>query len=401
MKALLFSNLFPSSAEPTRGVFNLQRFGALARYCEVRIVAPVPWWSRVRRPRDLLFAPEETRGGIQTVYPTYWSLPGQTPLHARAMRLSLARRIRAIRREFPFDVILAAWAYPDGVAAAHLAAELGCPLVTMVLGSDINELAQDAGLRKQIVWALDRSQHIVAVSESLRDRVIELGIPVERIVVQHNGVDGERFMPQDKCVARRSLGLPADRRIVCYAGNFKPEKGVDILVEALSRLQRCMKDCLLVMVGSGPLETSLRERAQALGLEDRIWFAGRQPHESIPSWIASCDVFCLPSRREGCPNVVLEALACGRPVVASAVGGVPELITGDNGVTAPPNDVEALAEALRRGLDRPWDAASLRRSVHCLSWDQFGHTLNDVLAGAIDAWSKQPGQRRWALQGRA
>jgi glycosyltransferase involved in cell wall biosynthesis len=311
------------------------------------------------------------------------------------MYRSLRPHVRKLRRDFPFDAILAAWAYPDGVAAAHLAAEWDCPLVTMTLGSDINEMPHDPALKRQIQWGLGRSQRVVAVSSALRDAVVELGIPAEKVIVQRNGVDGERFMPRDRGEARAELGLAANRPLVVYIGNFKPEKGVDVLVDAMGRRDRLDVD--LAMVGSGPLETILRERAASLGIESKIRFCGRRPHDEIPRWMAAADVICLPSYREGCPNVVLEALAAGRPVVASRVGGVPELLNDETGVLVPAGDPEALAQSLQAALARCWEPESLRASVSCLSWNQFGGRLGDTLQAAIIETGSATGAARRAI----
>jgi glycosyltransferase involved in cell wall biosynthesis len=384
MKVLLFTNLYPSPQEPGRGTFNRQRFQALLPYCEARVISPLPWWTRRSNPRLWFHPPSDDSFGIEAIYPTYWSIPSVSRFHARGMAFSLRSRLQKLRTDFPFDIILAAWAYPDATAAARLAESFHCPLVTMVQGSDINETSRCASLRPQVRWALNRSQRIVAVSRALRDGVIELGIPSEKIVVQHNGVNGERFAIRDRGEARARLGLPPDRLTVCYVGNLKSEKGISDLIEAMGHLdQSGFRDADLVVVGDGPLAEPLRARVNSLGLSERVKFVGCRPHEEIPDWISACNALCLPSHREGCPNVVLEALAAGRPVVATAVGGVPELLHEGNGVIVPPHDPRRLAEGLKAALIRPWNPQDLRDSVQFLSWDQFGLTLNDVLAAAL------------------
>jgi len=389
MRVLILSNLYPSTRFPTRGMFNLNGFLPLAEHCEVRLAAPVPWWSRLRRLGELLRTPRETHTGIDTCFPSYWSIPRVAPgFHARAMYLSLRPYVRRLRREFPFDIILAAWLYPDAVAAAHLAQEFDCPLVSMALGSDINELATHPAARRQIQWALQRSQRVITVSSALRERVLELGIAPERVLVQHNGVDGKRFTLRDRTELRRRLDLPLERPLVGYVGNFQPEKGVDVLVEAFGRLQNGVGGSAeLALVGDGPLLEPLRTRARELGIAERVRFAGRRLHGEVPDWISACDVFCLPSRREGCPNVVLEALASGRPVVATAVGGVPELLNPENGILVPSEDPGALARGLEAALGREWEPEALRASVGCLSWEAFGQTLRDTLAAGLCEWN--------------
>lgn len=382
MHALLLSNLYPSEREPTRGVFNLHRFRSLAMHCPVRVVAPVPWWSRVKQPSRLFGVPHEGQTGLDATFPTYWSLPRLQRAHAGGMALSLRGHLRRLRDEFPFDVILAAWAYPDAAAAAALARELDCPLVTMVLGSDVNEFPRRPSLAPQIRAALRASSRVVAVSGALREKVVDLGADPKRVIVQRNCVDGERFQPRDREEARRRLGFVENgRRRLCYIGNWVPEKGVDVLLEAMGRLRR--SDVELLLVGSGPLEDALRARARELGLEEQVRFCGRRPHSEIPDWMAAADALCLPSHREGCPNVVLEALASGRPVVASNVGGVPELLDDRSGVRVPPGDPEALAAGIAEVLDRSWDPQALRASVQFLSWDQYGRTLHRCLTEAV------------------
>ncbi len=331
--------------------------------------------------------PRDSSTGIEAVFPTYWSVPGLPALHARGMAASLRASVRQIRREFPFDIILAAWAYPDGVAAAHLAREFGCPLVTMVLGSDVNEHARPPLLRRQIRWGLSQSERVIAVSRALRDRVLELGIAPERVIAQHNGVDGAQFVCRDKREARARLNLSPERPLVCYVGNFKPEKGVTVLVEAMGHLRQSgAREVELALVGDGELDATLRERVRALDLQTQVRFCGRRSHAEITDWISACDVLCLPSFREGCPNVVLEALASGRPVVASEVGGIPELLAADNGFLVPPGDPAALARGLQTALGRAWSPEALRATVECLSWDQFGATLLTALTEAQQEW---------------
>lgn len=383
-RVLILSNLYPSPHVPTRGTFNLQGFRALSSYCATRAVVPVLWWERTRRPGEWLVAPRSKDTGIEAVYPSCWHVPQFHPLHPYTMHASVSRYVRRIHREFPFDAILASWACPDGVAAARLAQEFDCPVVTMVLGTDVNALATHPALRRHLEWGLQRAAKVITVSGALRDRVTELGVAPERVLVQHNGVDGERFQIRDQGAARERLGLPAERKLVVFVGNLVHEKGVDVLVEALAQVRGPGAENIdLVLIGAGGMAEALRQRAEALGIGPRVRFCGRRPHEEIAEWITASNLFCLPSRREGCPNVVLEALASGRPVVASRVGGVPELVRAENGVLVPAEDAAALADGLRTALARTWRPEVLRATVPCLSWDQFGRTLHNTLETAI------------------
>jgi len=385
MKVLLFTNLYPSITEPTRGTFNQSWFTAIAHHCEVRVISPQAWWTRLRQPVTLFKAPCDDMTGLHAAFPAYWSIPGIPALHSDGMYHSLKPLSRRIHREYPFDVIVASWAYPDSVAAARLARELKCPLIVQALGSDINEIATHPSLRNKILAALQYSSRIIAVSGALGDKLEEMGVPQDKIIRQHNAVDGDQFLVRDQFSLRRKLKLPLDKRIVCYVGNFKTEKGTDILMAAWGKFQkRDAGKTVLILIGGGSLETSLRAGIKELGIENTVQFHGRLPHEEIPDWIGACNVFCLPSLREGCPNVVLEALACGRPVVASKVGGIPELLNERNGIMTPPGDAEALAQGIEECLNREWNPRELRESVGCLSWDVIGERVYGILKEVVE-----------------
>jgi glycosyltransferase involved in cell wall biosynthesis len=385
MKALLVSNIYPSASQPTRGVFNANVFRAIGAYCDVRVVSPRAWWTRLRNPQQLLSAPIEIRDGITASYPSFWSVPGRPKLHGAALAKALLRHAEAIRRSFPFDIVLASWVYPDGFAAARVASRFCCPLVINVLGSDINSLANLPALRPQIIEALSAADRVLTVSKALKERVVELGIPETKVVVQHNGVDGERFAVCDRREARKRLGLPEACQLICTVGRLSQEKGLDVLIAASAKLACKMKDLRVAIVGGGPLEGALKRLSSTLGLANQIVFAGARPNDEVPLWLSACDVFCLPSRSEGCPNVILEALASGRPVVASQVGGIPELLNTANGIMCPPDDPDALALALEHALlDQAWDAVQLRESVEYLSWRDVGAAYHRELVKALE-----------------
>jgi glycosyltransferase involved in cell wall biosynthesis len=252
------------------------------------------------------------------------------------------------------------------------------------MGSDMNDLAQRPHLRGLVRNALSNAARIVAVSKALQQRVVELGIPPDRIIVQHNGVNGELFRIRDRIETRKTLNLAEDRKLVTFVGNLVHEKGPDVLIEAVGRLHAAgSTDVTLAFIGEGAQKQALLSRCLELGISNRVTFVGRRSPDDVALWLSASDVLCLPSRREGCPNVVLEALASGRPVVAAQVGGVPELLNEWNGVMVPPDDPGKLAEALSQALLRGWDASELRASVPTLTWEDVGRTLHQVLVQAL------------------
>lgn len=386
MRVLAITKIFPNAAEPLSAPFNRQQFAALARRCELEVAATIPWfpgagllgkWSSAgklaRVPRT------EQIAGISVRHPRTLFVPRLAhgawgPLYLASIAPGL------LRYRGKIDIVLGTWAYPDGFAAVIAARLLGVPCVVKLHGSDINVIAKLPGPRRQTAWALAHAARVVAVSRALGDEVAALGVPRERIALVMNGVDSELFHLRDRAQARRELGLPDGPMALCVA-NLKPEKGVLDLARAWAHVARDLPDARLVMVGGGPLRAQLEAQ-----LPPRATLAGPQPLAKVPIWMAACDVLVLPSHIEGMPNVVLEALACGRRVVASAVGGVPDLITSDAlGALVPAQQPEALAAALTQALRTSYDAAAVaERGAHG-GWDASAAALHAVLVEAAGA----------------
>jgi teichuronic acid biosynthesis glycosyltransferase TuaC len=278
------------------------------------------------------------------------------------------------------DIVLGSWAYPDGFAAVIAARLLGVPCVVKLHGSDINVMAKLPGPRRQIAWALSRAARVVAVSRALADEVVALGVPREQVAIVMNGVDPELFHVRDRAAARSELGLPTGP-LALYVGNLKPEKGVLDLVQAWERVTRDLPEARLAIVGGGPLRAALEAQ-----LPPRATLFGAQPLAQIPLWMAAADIVVLPSHIEGMPNVVLEALASGRRVVASAVGGVPDLITADAlGTLVPPHQPDALAAALTQALRTGYAPEAVAALGAHGGWEASAAALHAVLVAAAGA----------------
>lgn len=385
MRVLFYSNLFPSSREPTRGVFNLQRIDALAKHCEVRVICPVALQNRLRTPSELFETPVERHGLLEIEYPTFVPLVRVAPrLNPLFLDTVTRRTVNRIRKQFPFDVVLASWGYPDAVAALRIARRYRCPQVTQLLGSDLNIVAQMPEVKTLIIDTLSQSARVLTMSQAMADSVEQMGVARSRIVVQHNGVDPARFQVRSRMDNRARLGLPADTRIILYVGNLAQVKGPDVLVSAYARLTTITQHkTLLVFVGDGPMRPSLEATVRQFRLQERVRFVGRRLYAEIPEWIGAADLLCLPSHAEGCPNVVLEAFASGRPVVASAVGAVPDLVTPTRGRVVPAGKVEQLTGALNEALSITWDAASIRASIADQTWEAVGRRYFEILSEAV------------------
>jgi teichuronic acid biosynthesis glycosyltransferase TuaC len=374
LKVLVFTTLYPSVADPVHGVFVENRLRQLVASGEVeaRVVAPVPWFplkaevfgrygTFARKPAA------EERHGLQITHPRYLVLPkvGQTcvPGWLASAGIREARRLRA--QGFDFDLIDAHYFFPDGVAAARVASALDRPLVITARGTDLNEIAQQEGPRQQVLEAAQVAGGLITVSQALGEQLVRIGADPGKVRVLPNGVDAQVFhAAEDRAALRAELGLEGPH--VLSVGRLVPIKGHDLLVRALGELP----DVSLVLFGDGPERGALTRLASELGVADRVRLMGRAPHAELARWYAASDVVALASENEGCPNAVLEGLACGTPVVASEVGGIPELITDEvAGELVAERTGPGFAAALGRVLERPRDEAGVLAYARRFSWD--------------------------------
>lgn len=404
LRVLTFSSLFPNAQQPLHGLFVKERIRALAHLCEVRVLAPVPWapswrWLGERYYRYSQVAWEELQDSLAVGHPRFFVIPKICKaIDGLFMAVCCLRPVRALRRAFPFDLIDAHWAYPDGVAAAILAHILRLPLAITVRGDDINVFPQGFWRRQLIRWALRKADLVIALSQELRQGVEALAVPRAKITVIPNGVDLGRFYPVDRQLARRRLGLPQDGRILLSVGRLHLSKGYPILVEALARLQGQFPDLSVVIVGGDDAEANARPLIQAMAaqhrLSDRVHLVGAQPPTALVDWYGAADMFCLPTSREGSANVLLEALACGLPCITTPVGGNPEVIVGpDVGALVPP-EAHAMAEAIAAGLSRDWDRERIAAHARTRTWRVVAEECEQHLARLVRTPVERPVERK-------
>jgi glycosyltransferase involved in cell wall biosynthesis len=288
---------------------------------------------------------------------------------------------RLVKEKRP-TALLAYWAYPDGFATVLLSRVFRLPAFVGARGGDINELNHGSARRGMVRWALRHGSGTLAVSRALGEAIVRLGIDPATVAVIPNGVDLE-FVRE---AGRTQDEGPVSRTgaTVLYCGRLSEEKDPMGLVEAARLLFAKRADARLVLVGDGALRTKVEESAAAWNIADRITLVGEVRHEQVFQHMRRADVLCLPSLTEGYPNVLLEALACGIPVVATDVGGVREIITGpDLGIVVPPGRPEDLARALDDALSRPWDRQILRKAVSGRSWRDVARETLEFMEHAI------------------
>lgn len=352
--------LFPTSSEPYRGRPVYQTVLELQRLVDLDVFYPqvrYPRW-RFLRPRNWLYQPGDPNyspPGVKVRYIEYPALPVLTrPISNNIC----AHYLRPVLKKAAADLILAYWLYPEGYVALSIGEELGIPVVLGARGSDLLQISDRVILRK-VKRALRRASFVLTVSDGMRRRALEFGVAPECVRTIHNGCDASLFKPADRAAARAERGVPPDAQLVLFVGRLIPLKGHQELFEALARLVPSHPRLELALIGEGLMEGALRARAARPDLAGHVRFLGVRPAAEVARWLAAANLFCLPSHSEGCPNVVLEALSCGRPIVASRVGGVPELVDPSCAILVPPRDSEQLAQALAQALRHPWDEAAI------------------------------------------
>jgi glycosyltransferase involved in cell wall biosynthesis len=393
MRILTFSTLYPHAARPTHGIFVETRLRHLlaSGKVESKVVAPVPWVPSsnprfgeygvfARVPRD------EKRHGIEVMHPRYLAVPkvgmSIAPFLLAAGAHSAVKSM--IRRGFDFELIDAHYFYPDGVAAILLGRHFAKPVVITARGTDVNLIPRYWLPRQMILWAARRAAGVITVARALKDKLVALGVPEGRIEVLRNGVDLQFFSQVDRESSRRRLGFR--RTTLLTVGNLVPLKGHDLAIRAL----KLLPEMDLVIVGDGPERGALAALVGELSLGDRVSFAGTLAQEDLRHYYGSADALILASSREGWPNVLLESMGCGTPVIASRVGGTPEVVAApEAGVLMTERTPEALAQAVRRLFARNPVRSATRQYAEGFDWrattagqlELFGRILSTRTAG--------------------
>lgn len=345
-RIVFFSNLFPDSQQPYRGLDNATVLHQLAPHYDIRVIAarptlPLsPWSAPAPRAIDQVFAP--------TYVPIPYVPKIGSRLNHRLMARALRKTLGSTRKSFDFDLLLASWLYPDGCAAARIAAELEIPSALIAQGTDVHGYLKSRVRRPLILEAVELAAATVTRSKSLADLLADAGSPRDKLFPIHNGADTAVFHPRDKTASRRELGASLDSPLMLFVGNLLPVKNPLMLVDAWASASAQLEaQPKLVMAGQGPLESAIRARAAEYKLSEHLTLTGGIDSNAVARWMGAADLLCLTSHNEGLPNVVIEALACELPVLATDVGGISELVDGKKGgALTGPGDTEAYAAAM-------------------------------------------------------
>ena len=373
MKILTFSTLYPNAESPGHGIFVetrlrhlLENFSAVS----AKVVAPVPWFpftsERFGRYGKYARVPDsETRNGVQIHHPRYLQLPkigmSSTPFFLARASLPILKKM--IADGYDFDLIDAHYYFPDGVAAILLGKWLNKPVVVTARGSDINLIAEFASPRRMILRAAREAVASITVSNGLKTRMVQLGAAAEKIYVFRNGVDLTLFQPIDRDSARAALGWQT--KVLLCVGNLLELKGHHLVIDAM----RNLPEYRLVIIGSGEEQANLRRRCQTAAVADRVDFVSRVPQDKLKTYYGAADALILASSREGWANVLLESMACGTPVIATTVGGNPEVVScPDAGILLPERSAQSIAEGVHKLFTCYPDRSRTRRYAEKFDW---------------------------------
>jgi teichuronic acid biosynthesis glycosyltransferase TuaC len=381
----LVTPMLPVAHDQTRGRYIHETALALAKRSQLKVFFQQSHYPSIPfvRPRSYLYArlgPDYRLDGLDVEAFEYPALPVVSrSLNGMVSGRALIPRLRA----FAPDLVLAYWVYPDGYAALYAARRLGLPCVVGALGSDIHVRDRiNAWFTRRTIAGIDA---LLTVSEDMRRTAIaQFGAAPGKVHTVINGYNTSIFYPRPQQALRQKLGVPGDARLILYVGRFVVAKGMRELVMAFKRLAAQDPQLRLALVGDGVMREELLAMLNDTGMASRVMFPGGLAQEQVAEWIGAADLLCLPSWSEGYPNVVVEAVACGRPVVATDVGGTREIINAGNGILVKARDVDSLQAGLSQALSCAWDhtriAAAIRRT-----WDDVGMETLAVCRSVIEA----------------
>lgn len=391
MKILVISSIFPNGQDLTKGVFIKQQISELSKLCKLKVVAPVPYslpvkmikkWYKFSKVKQ-----EEIIDNIEVYHPRYLVIPkiGRF-LYGFCYYFGIYKTVKNIFKDFKFNIILTYFAYPDGFATALLSKICKKPFVIKTMGSDINVFTRNMIRRELTKYVLNKAYRVIAVSSDIKQKVVELGISPHKTTVIPNGINDSLFLRKDKLECRKGLSVPVDKSVILFIGNLKKDKGVIELINVFEKLVKSGDNSsILIIIGTGELKLKIINMIRKMKLTDQIILKGVVPHKEIPLWINACDVFCLPSYNEGCPNVILEALVCGKPVVGTEVGGIQEIVNSDNiGILVPPKNEELLSEAIQTALKRKWNTELICKIVEGMTWQRTANKILNELEMAVE-----------------
>ena len=386
LKIAVVTAHFPSSGEPTKGRPAYQTLRVLSSQCEVQVFYPHAAYPSWLKPRSRTYSGLDGSFNLPDVKVGYYNYP-VLPLVSRPFNgWSAARVLLPHVRNFAPDIIFSYFLYPDGYAAVKIGKVLSVPVVVMGVGSDVHSIG-DRFSEMHTRTVLRDADFVLGISEDLRQRCVAMGAPLEKTRAVVSGCDLSDFHVRDRVEARKKLHIDPTSEAIVYIGRMDVKKGLRELVEAAAGLHSTRPNLHVYMVGDGPDRPLIENAIKAKDGAGYLHALRGCTFDEVAGWMAAADLVTLPSYMEGCPNVILEALACGRPVVATNVGGIQEIMSDECGRLIPPRDSGALATAIASVLDRTWEAEAIS-AYWGRSWEIVASELMEIFESVVSSRQK-------------
>lgn len=391
MKRLLsIATLYPNAHTPRFGTFVARQLEALAARgdWDVTVINPIgtPPFAPGRYAPLAAAAVSGVEHGVTVLRPRFTLIPAVGgPFNPRMISRTVLPLARRLHREQPFDLVDAQFFYPDGPAAAAIAADLGLPLSIKARGADISFWGAKPYAARKMRAAAGQAAGLLSVSTALAEDMAAIGLPHDKIITHYTGLDRGLFQPIGRPEARArltpatGLALPADAPVLATVGALIPRKGQALVIEALPSLANTH----LLLVGTGADKATLQALAGKLGVAERVHFLGSLDHALLPVVLSAANAMVLPSASEGLANAWVEALACGTPLVITDVGGARELVASPAAGTLVERSSAAIVEAVTALLANPPAPETVAASAARFSWEANAAALAAYYEGLL------------------
>ncbi len=397
IKVLVVTYSFPTKHNPTAGIFILNQLKELKEFCEIKVLCPYAYVPKTKLLGNLAKYSEvgerETVGGFEVYHPKYLMLPraGLTKkflsqalgIEAFFSHLSAKKTSDKIMKDWNPEIIHIHSSMGEGLIGSRLKKRYKKPLVVTLHGEDITKHSKKILSKQLTEFTLKNADAIIPVSKFLESEIKNLGIKNKKFFVIPMGANAGRFRPKNSRDMRKRLKLPLNKKIILFVGHLVERKGVIYLIRAMKDIIKKESGALCIIIGKGIEENKLKDAASELGLESHINFLGQKTNEEVAPYMNACDILALPSLNEGLPVVLCEALASGKPVVATAVAGTPELVTKDVGFLVKPGSHEELAEKIILALNKRWSLKKILERAKLFSAKYCAERVARVYRGLL------------------
>ena len=386
---LIISDRYPHEKDTISSSFVKSQVDCLKNYvAHVDVIALTPFVPRFlsqfsfmnpRWRRDA-FAQDYEYDNVSVFFARYFTLPFEFSRRRRGDKAFKVIEKIIRRKKMNFDLIHAHFTYPSGYVGARLKENHKKPVIITVHEERDGFLKEIFSNNRNIIYTWNFVDKIIRVNEKDLMEFKRLQIDKSKLLFLPNGYSQDLFLPMDSNNARIKLKLPLDRTILVNIASLEAYKGQKYLIEAMKKILVIRQDIMLYILGQGSLENSLQSLINKYGLQNNVILAGgNKPREEIPLWMNACDVFVLPSLSESFGIVQIEAMACGKPVVATRNGGSEGIIINEKlGILVGPKDSDGLAKAILVALETEWDDEFIRDYARQFAWDGIAKRIVGV-----------------------